>query len=117
MLPFKLKDSGEGAASMGGSERAHEAAVEATAIHIQEERRLMYVGITRAQRSLAVSWTRKRKKGREMVAAVPSRFIAEMGLDQNTVREDPREKLKALRAEFAKKAEDAAAALARPAGT
>jgi ATP-dependent DNA helicase Rep len=115
MLPFKLKDSGEGAASIGGSERAHEAANEATAIHIQEERRLMYVGITRAQRSLAVSWTRKRKKGREMVAAVPSRFIAEMGLNQNTIKEDPREKLKALRAEFAKKAEDAAAALARPA--
>ncbi len=117
MLPFKLKDSGEsGAASLGGSERAHEAVNEATATHLQEERRLMYVGITRAQRSLAVSWTRKRKKGREMVAAVPSRFIAEMGLDKTTVREDPREKLKALRAEFAKKAGDAAAlALARPA--
>jgi ATP-dependent DNA helicase Rep len=117
MLPFKLKDSGEsGAASLGGSERAHEAVNEATATHLQEERRLMYVGITRAQRSLAVSWTRKRKKGREMVAAVPSRFIAEMGLDKTTVREDPREKLKALRAEFAKKAGDAAAlALTRPA--
>ncbi len=109
MLPFKLKESGEAAAgSLGGSERAHEAANEATATHIQEERRLMYVGITRAQRSLAVSWTRKRKKGREMVAAVPSRFIAEMALDQTTVKEDPREKLKALRAEFAKKAQDAA---------
>ena len=77
---------------------------------LQEERRLMYVGITRAQRSLAVSWTRKRKKGRDMVAAQPSRFIAEMALDANTTREDPRAKLKALRAEFAKKAEDAAAA-------
>ncbi len=108
MLPFKLRDSGEGAAGLGGSEQAHEAANEATLTHMQEERRLMYVGITRAQRSLAVSWTRKRKKGREMVAAVPSRFIAEMGLDQTTVREDPREKLKALRAEFAKKAADAA---------
>ncbi len=72
---------------------------------LEEERRLMYVGITRAQRSLAVSWVRKRKKGREMVAALPSRFIAEMGLDKATVREDPREKLKALRAEFAKKAQ------------
>ena len=77
---------------------------------LQEERRLMYVGITRAQHSLAVSWTRKRKKGRDMVAAQPSRFIAEMALDANTTREDPRAKLKALRAEFAKKAEDAAAA-------
>ena len=108
MLPFKLRDSGEGGAGLGGSEQAHEAANEATLTHMQEERRLMYVGITRAQRSLAVSWTRKRKKGREMVAAIPSRFIAEMGLDQTTVREDPREKLKALRAEFAKKAADAA---------
>jgi ATP-dependent DNA helicase Rep len=76
---------------------------------IEEERRLMYVGITRAQRSLAVSWTRKRKKGREMIAAQPSRFIAEMGLDQKTTKEDPREKLRALRAEFAKKAADNAA--------
>ena len=79
---------------------------------IEEERRLMYVGITRAQRSLAVSWTRKRKKGREMVAVQPSRFIAEMGLDQATVREDPRAKLKALRAEFAQKASDGMAARA-----
>ena len=75
------------------------------ATRLQEERRLMYVGITRAQRSLAVSWTRRRKKGREMVAALPSRFIAEMGLDQATIKEDPREKLRALRAEFAAKAQ------------
>jgi ATP-dependent DNA helicase Rep len=72
----------------------------------------MYVGITRAQRSLAVSWTKKRKKGREMVQAIPSRFIAEMALDKTTAREDPREKLKALRAEFAKRAADGAAASA-----
>jgi ATP-dependent DNA helicase Rep len=101
MLPFKLAD---GADSLGGSSQADEAANADMAIRLQEERRLMYVGITRAQRSLAVSWTRKRKKGREMVAALPSRFIAEMGLDQATVKEDPREKLKALRAEFALKA-------------
>jgi len=114
MLPFKLKDSGDSAAaSLGGSERAHEAANEATLTHLQEERRLMYVGITRAQRSLAVSWTRKRKKGREMIAALPSRFIAEMALDQTTIKEDPREKLKALRAEFAKKVLDTAAAQAQ----
>ncbi len=67
----------------------------------------MYVGITRAQRSLAVSWTRRRKKGRETVAGVPSRFIAEMALDKATAREDPREKLKALRAEFAQRAASA----------
>ncbi len=78
---------------------------------LEEERRLMYVGITRAQRSLAVSWTKRRKKGRETVPAKPSRFIAEMALEKTTTREDPREKLKALRAEFAKKMEtDALAA-------
>ena len=72
---------------------------------IQEERRLMYVGITRAQRSLVVSWSRKRKKGREMVSALPSRFIAEMALNTATTKEDPRARLRALRAEFAQRVE------------
>ncbi len=109
MLPFKLD---EGADSLGGSSREHEAANESIAQRLQEERRLMYVGITRAQRTLAVSWPRRKKKGREMVAAQPSRFIAEMALDKETAREDPREKLRALRAEFAKKAQETAAAQA-----
>jgi ATP-dependent DNA helicase Rep len=104
MLPFKLDD---GADSLGGSQREHESANESIAQRLQEERRLMYVGITRAKRTLAVSWPRKRKKGRELVAAMPSRFIAEMALDTATTKEDPREKLRALRAEFAKKAQDA----------
>jgi ATP-dependent DNA helicase Rep len=115
MLPFKLRDNPEadsGKESAAQRAKAQEAASATLTTHLQEERRLMYVGITRAQRSLAVSWTRKRKKGREMIAAQPSRFIAEMGLDQNTVKEDPREKLKALRAEFAQKALDGAAARA-----
>ncbi|MBY4594501.1 UvrD-helicase domain-containing protein [Ottowia caeni] len=86
-----------------------DAPASAIAARIEEERRLMYVGITRARQTLAVSWTRRRKKGREIVAAQPSRFIAEMALDQATAREDPREKLKALRAEFAKKAAEQAA--------
>jgi ATP-dependent DNA helicase Rep len=81
-------------------------------VRLEEERRLMYVGITRAQRTLSISWTKRRKKGRDTVAALPSRFIAEMALDQATVREDPREKLKALRAEFALKAQKAAEAAA-----
>jgi ATP-dependent DNA helicase Rep len=113
MLPFKRSDGntmGLGIDSLGESQCADEVANTNIAIHLQEERRLMYVGITRAQRSLAVSWTRRRKKGRELVAALPSRFIAEMGLDQTMVRENPREKLKALRAEFAKKALETAAA-------
>jgi ATP-dependent DNA helicase Rep len=79
---------------------------------LQEERRLMYVGITRARNTLMVSWTKKKKAGRDMVSAFPSRFIAEMALDVATVREDPMAKLKALRAEFAAKAADNAAKIA-----
>jgi len=105
MLPFKMND---GADSLGGTSRADESANEDMAERLQEERRLMYVGITRAQRSLAVSWTTRRKKARELVSASPSRFIAEMGLDQATTKEDPREKLRALRAEFAARVEAAA---------
>ena len=107
MLPFKL---GEQAAESIEATDAKAAANESIAARLQEERRLMYVGITRAQRTLAVSWPRKKKKGRDMVAAAPSRFIAEMALDVNTVKEDPREKLKALRAEFAAKSVIAAKA-------
>jgi ATP-dependent DNA helicase Rep len=48
---------------------------------LQEERRLMYVGITRAQLSLHLSYCEKRKQARELVPCEPSRFIAEMGKD------------------------------------
>ena len=44
----------------------------------------------------------------------PSRFIAEMALDAAATREDPREKLKALRAEFAQKAARQQQAQERP---
>jgi ATP-dependent DNA helicase Rep len=79
-------------------------AEEMTAARLEEERRLMYVGITRARTTLAVSTLRRRKKGREMVAGVPSRFIAEMRLSERVAKEDPREKLRRLRAELAARA-------------
>jgi ATP-dependent DNA helicase Rep len=97
LLPFKLDDADS------------DLSAEALAQRLQEERRLMYVGITRAQRTLAVSWLKRRKKGRETVPGTPSRFIKEMALDAATTKEDPREKLKALRAEFAQRAQAAAA--------
>jgi ATP-dependent DNA helicase Rep len=96
LLPFRSEDALDDDAPDG----THEAAQ----LRIEEERRLMYVGITRAQRSLMVSWLKRRKKGREYINGKPSRFIAEMQLDAHTQREDPREKLKALRAEFALRA-------------
>lgn len=46
---------------------------------IEEERRLLYVGITRAQRSLHLSYAERRKQGRELIPCQPSRFIDEMG--------------------------------------
>jgi ATP-dependent DNA helicase Rep len=97
LLPFKLDDD---------ADASSEAAQESIAQRLQEERRLMYVGITRAQRTLSVSWLKRRKKGRDYIAGLPSRFIAEMALDQNTIKEDPREKLRALRAEFALRAQE-----------
>jgi ATP-dependent DNA helicase Rep len=96
LLPFKMED-----------DDGHN--TDDIALRLQEERRLMYVGITRAQRTLAVNWLRRRKKGRDTIAGLPSRFIAEMALSKETVKEDPREKIKALRAEFAQRAVDAAA--------
>ncbi|MEQ1599926.1 MAG: UvrD-helicase domain-containing protein [Methylotenera sp.] len=45
---------------------------------IEEERRLMYVGITRAQKSLNISWCKKRKRAGEVQMCEPSRFIAEL---------------------------------------
>lgn len=71
---------------------------------IEEERRLMYVGITRARLSLSVSVLKRRKKGREYVQAVPSRFVAEMKLGEGGPKEDPREKLRRLREEMAAQA-------------
>jgi ATP-dependent DNA helicase Rep len=80
-------------------------AAESLATRIQEERRLMYVGITRAQRSLHLSWCKKRRRAREDLVREPSRFIEEMGLATAKVEEDettrtmsPKERLGMLKA-------------------
>jgi ATP-dependent DNA helicase Rep len=79
LLPFKSEDD------------------DMTAERLFEERRLMYVGITRARQTLAVSTLRRRKRGRDTIAGVPSRFIAEMKLNEAVTSEDPKARLKALR--------------------
>jgi ATP-dependent DNA helicase Rep len=85
LLPFKSEDE------------------DMTPQRLEEERRLMYVGITRARTTLAVSTLRRRKKGRDTVQGIPSRFIQEMKLHEASAKEDPKERLKRLRAELAAK--------------
>jgi ATP-dependent DNA helicase Rep len=46
--------------------------------NVEEERRLMYVGITRAQRSLHLSYCRRRKRAGEWNECQPSRFLREL---------------------------------------
>ena len=57
----------------------HREAVEAG--NVEEERRLMYVGITRAQQSLQLSYCRSRKRAGERADVAPSRFIGELAQD------------------------------------
>jgi len=46
--------------------------------NVEEERRLAYVGITRAQRELTLSYSAQRKRAGEMAHCDPSRFLAEL---------------------------------------
>jgi ATP-dependent DNA helicase Rep len=81
-----------------------DASNESIAARVEEERRLMYVGITRAQRTLRLTWCKKRKRAGEQVSCDPSRFIAEMALDQGDAPPkehevlSPRERLANLKA-------------------
>ena len=45
---------------------------------IEEERRLAYVGITRAEQSLTFSFSTRRRRGGEVIECVPSRFLEEI---------------------------------------
>ena len=45
---------------------------------LEEERRLAYVGITRAEKSLTMTYAKKRKKYGEKTNCQPSRFLAEL---------------------------------------
>jgi len=46
--------------------------------NVDEERRLFYVGITRAERSLHLSFCRKRRRAGETIECQPSRFLGEL---------------------------------------
>ena len=54
---------------------------------VEEERRLFYVGITRAQRELTLSYANQRKRYGELIECSPSRFLDELD-EQHIVWED-----------------------------
>lgn len=57
----------------------HQNSIEAGTV--EEERRLMYVGITRAQRTLTITWCGKRRRAGEWQITHPSRFLKEMPVE------------------------------------
>ena len=79
---------------------------------IEEERRLMYVGITRARKSLHITWCQKRRRGRDFENREASRFIKEMAHDKDAQRGDlkevpqitPKQRIEMLKAMLAKQA-------------
>ena len=79
---------------------------------IEEERRLMYVGITRARKSLHVTWCQKRRRGRDFENREVSRFVKEMKHESDATRENlkdvpqvtPKQRIEMLKAMLAKQA-------------
>ncbi len=55
---------------------------------VEEERRLAYVGITRARKTLSFSLVRRRKRYGEIVDCEPSRFLAELPAEDLEWQED-----------------------------
>ncbi|ROR34419.1 UvrD-helicase domain-containing protein [Inmirania thermothiophila] len=82
----------------------HQNAVEAGTV--EEERRLAYVGITRARRRLVLTWARKRRARGETVEREPSRFLDELPREELVLEgagavADPRERAARGRAHLA----------------
>jgi len=49
---------------------------------VEEERRLTYVGLTRARAHLTLSWTKTRARNGRRAASMPSRFLYEIRATQ-----------------------------------
>ncbi len=62
----------------------HHSSLEAEGL--EEERRLCYVGITRAQRSLTLTWCARRKQFGDYTECTPSRFLDELP-QEDVIRE------------------------------
>jgi len=81
--------------------------------NIEEERRLAYVGITRAQKTMTFSYTLRRKRYGEMIECTPSRFLDEIPAellhiegekaDPEETQEEGRATLSSLRSLLAEK--------------
>jgi DNA helicase II / ATP-dependent DNA helicase PcrA len=69
----------------------HQAADETVADPIAEERRLFYVGITRARHRLTLSGCRTRRRGTESIPRQPSRFLREIPTELLDVHATDRE--------------------------
>ena len=54
----------------------HKTSIESDDVH--EERRLAYVGMTRAQKTLTLTYTKQRKRYGELQSIIPSRFLDEL---------------------------------------
>ncbi len=62
---------------------------EGGAAALEEERRLAYVGLTRARKTVTVSYAASRRIFNQWVSSVPSRFVEELPADQVEVASDP----------------------------
>jgi DNA helicase II / ATP-dependent DNA helicase PcrA len=56
----------------------HRKSIKANESAIEEERRLCYVGVTRAQQMLTLSLAKMRRRGEREVPTIPSRFLYEL---------------------------------------
>ena len=65
---------------------------------VDEERRLAYVGLTRAQRTLTLTLCKQRRRYKELIDSQPSRFLNELPADLvrwegvNATPKDPAER-------------------------
>ena len=85
----------------GMEEKLFPLARQGSVVDVEEERRLAYVGITRARRSLVLTWARRRMVHGETRVCTASRFLTEIppsALKTQVAPADPRDPTGAARA-------------------
>jgi DNA helicase-2/ATP-dependent DNA helicase PcrA len=82
---------------------------------LEEERRLLFVGITRAKTSLHISYARYRTVRGQLLRTIPSQFLYELGADLIHQVPEPDEEPRQCRLAAAPRPEPARAAPSRPA--